>query len=188
MTRVVLTSSRADSARVRELLNELARPLPNVRKLNRGRTGLDHLVSTALQLGATYTVVVYSRRGNPSLIRFLDNRSGRWMPYVLKLFGVKLLSDMDHVRVRQRKAERAIVVDRTDSFIGDILMEVFGFPLLDDVPRDYRGVILAVHDAYGRDWKYEVSMYLDDYGKIYGPQLRVSDLVYVEPREALQSW
>ncbi len=185
MIRTVLTSSRDDSPRVRELLNELARPLPTVYKINRGRTGLYHVVSKAVELGATYTVVVYSRRGNPSLIRFLDNRTGSWLPYALKLSGVKLLSDMEHVNVRQRKAERAIVIDGTDSFIGDVLMEVFGFPLLNAVPRGYRGTIVAVHDARGRGWKYDIGIYLDGLDKIYGPQLRVADVIYVDPRRAL---
>ncbi len=185
MIRAVLTSSRADSPRVRELLNELARPLPAVYKINRGRSGFYHVVSRAVELGAAYTVVVYSRRGNPSLVRFLDNRTGTWLPYALKLTGVKLLSDMGHVHVRQRKADKAIVVDRTGSFIGDVLTEVFGFPLLNAVPRGYRGVVIAVHDARGRDWRYEVSMYLDGFDKIYGPQLRVADMIYMYPRKAL---
>ncbi len=183
---IVLTSSRNASLRMRQFLNELEESIPNTIKVNRGKMSLVDLAGKVLSLGANKVLFVGERRGNPGFIRFMIVKEGliEFLPYMIRIHGVKLTLDMQ-VRVERRRRPRTgIIVSLGERLeLMDLLAEFLELPSI--VIQDFesiRGmydVILAIH-------KYE------DYHEIqilngrdlgpYGPFIRVSDVIYAKPR------
>jgi len=115
---IVLTSSRNSGIRMRQFLNELEPAIPNAVKVNRGRLSITDLAGKVLSMGATRIIYFGSRGGNPHIMRFIKVGEGfiEFLPYVVRILGVKLLIDMQ-VRVRQvGKSRSAIVISLGEYF------------------------------------------------------------------------
>jgi len=70
--RILITTSRRPSPRVRSLVKDLASILPGGVRFTRGHYSMEELAREASLLGADRIVVVGERRGNPGIIRVYD--------------------------------------------------------------------------------------------------------------------
>ncbi|MCE4604684.1 MAG: hypothetical protein F7B20_06945 [Aeropyrum sp.] len=70
--RILVTTSRRTSPRVRSLVKDLAQTLPGAFKFTRGHYSMVELAREALLVGADRLVVISERRGNPGIIRVYD--------------------------------------------------------------------------------------------------------------------
>ena len=183
---IVLTSSRDASVRMRQFLNELELAIPNTVKVNRGRSSIIEVAGKALSLGADRILYIGSRGGNPGFIRFLRIREGviEVMPYLIRIFGVKLLVDMPVNVVVKRRARSGVVVSLRDyAEVMDVLSEQLGLPGMrvydfESIKGMY-DTILLIHRV---DNAYELQVLNGrDLGP-YGPFMRISDVIYVKPR------
>jgi U3 small nucleolar ribonucleoprotein protein IMP4 len=183
---IVLTSSRDSGIRMRQFLNELEMAIPNTVKVNRGKMSLIDLAGKALGLGATKIVYFGARGGNPSVMRFIRVRPGsiEFLPYAIKILGVKLLLDMQ-VRVRQVSQARSAIVISLGEYIdvADILSEELELPSLR--VKDFESVrgmydtllvIRRVEDYY------ELQILNGKDMGPYGPFMRIGGVVYTKPR------
>lgn len=194
--RIALSSSRDPSIRVRQFLNELAESIPNSVKINRGRMSLDELVVRAMEKRAKYIFYVMTRKGNPLAFKFIEidyeNSTYRWMPFVIKLIGVKLIVDMPVRRAIKRKAKSAIIVMFDYHEVGDILSQILNIPViytrnLDQLQGKY-DTIIVVRPVYNRpDFTGEIQ-FLDgeDFGP-KGPIIRISRVYYLTGKESVLS-
>jgi len=66
--RVIVTTSRRPTQRIRSFLKDFSSIFPQVIRLNRGKTTLVDLASYAVEIGAERIIVITSKRGNPSSI------------------------------------------------------------------------------------------------------------------------
>ncbi|WP_069806745.1 Brix domain-containing protein [Vulcanisaeta thermophila] len=185
--RVLLTSSRDASIRIRQFLNELEMAIPGAVKVNRGRQSLLGIATKAVVLGARGIVYVGSRGGNPGFIRFIriNTNEGKVevLPYLVRIYGVKLLIDMP-VRVSITARPRtAVVVSLNDQGeLVDVLSEQLGLPAVvaDDVDS-VRGMYDVVITIRRSGDEHEVS-FLDGLSMgPRGPTMWVSDVVYARP-------
>ena len=192
MYRVVLSSSRSTSVRVRQFLNELELAIPNTIKINRGKMSISDLIVKALELNAKYILYVMTRKGNPAILKFIEVHEDRYrfIPYVIKLFGVKLLVDMPVRRLVKRRSRKALIVQLRDYVeVGDVFSQIFNLPIvevsdlheIDSIDKSYDTIIL-IRNVYNRDWKVEVQ-FLDgqDFGP-NGPILRILEVKYLKER------
>jgi len=192
VNRIALSSSRDPNLRVRQFLNELSIAIPNSIKINRGRMSLDQLVVKAMERNATYIMYITIRRGNPIAIKFIEidykNSTYRWLPYIIKLIGVKLIVDMPIRRVVKKKAKTAIIVSFDYHEVVDILSQILNIPViqtrnLDELKNQY-DTIIVVRPVYNRpDFTCEIQM-LDgeDFGP-RGPIIRISRVYYITGKE-----
>lgn len=127
VTRVLATSSRYYSKKVNEFLNELATSLPGVEKITRGKRSYKALLEEAVARGASYVLLVNSRRGNPASMEFLNVNKRSWLPYSITISGVKMREDLDVYITRKPKANTAAIVDYTASELVDLFLEVFAY-------------------------------------------------------------
>lgn len=127
VTRVLVTSSRYYSRKVSEFLNELATSLPDVEKITRGKRSYKALLEEAIARGASYVLLVNSRRGNPASIEFLSVNKRSWLPYSISISGVRMREDLDVYVMRKPKASTAAIVDYTASELVDLFLEVFAY-------------------------------------------------------------
>lgn len=138
---VVLTTSRDASVKLRQFINELELAIPNAIKVNRGRSSLVDLATTALNLNANYIILFNSFHGNPSsmVIYRVKEDSLIRLPYVITLRGVKLLKDMLISTPRVSKPSNMVIVSNPSTQISLVLSEVFNAPLFYGNVDDYRG-------------------------------------------------
>ncbi len=192
INRIALSSSRDPNLRIRQFLNELSIAIPNSVKINRGRMSLDQLVVKAMERNAKYIMYITVRRGNPIAIRFIEidyeNSTYRWLPYIIKLVGVKLIVDMPIRRVAKRKAKNAIIVAFDYHETVDIFSQILNIPAiqtrnLDEMKNQY-DTIIVIRPVYNRpDFTCEIQM-LDgeDFGP-RGPIIRISKIYYITGKE-----
>ncbi|WP_243670675.1 ribosomal biogenesis protein [Vulcanisaeta sp. JCM 16161] len=155
---VVLTSSRDASIRMRQFLNELELVIPNAIKVNRGKSSIVEIAGKALSLGANKILYVGSRGGNPGFIRFLRVREGiiEVMPYLIRIFGVKLLMDMPVSITNKQRARNGVIVSLGEYVeLMDVLSEQLELPSMRvydfESIRGMYDVIFLIHrvkDAY----------------------------------------
>ncbi|ADN50340.1 Brix domain-containing protein [Vulcanisaeta distributa] len=183
---IVLTSSRDASIRMRQFLNELELVIPNAVKVNRGKSSIIEIAGKALSLGADRILYIGSRGGNPGFIRFLRVKEGviEVMPYLIRIFGVKLLIDMP-INVKGRQKARSGVVVSLGEYVEvtDLLSEQLGLPSMRvydfESVRGMYDVIFLIHRVENA---YEVQILNGrDLGP-YGPFMKISDVIYVKPR------
>ncbi len=183
---IVLTSSRNASTRMRQFLNELELVIPNAIKVNRGKSSIIEIAGKALGLGANKILYIGSRGGNPSFMRFLRVREGviELMPYLIRIFGVKLLIDMPIGIVNRRRARNGVIISlREYTEVMDVLSEQLELPsarVYDfDSIRGMYDVIFLIHRV-GNEYELQI-LNGRDLGP-YGPFLRISDVIYMKPR------
>ncbi len=183
--RIVMTSSRDPSVRVRQFLNELEISIPNSIKINRGRMSIDDIIVKALELGAKLVLYVACRRGNPHVVKFIRvNESGcEWLPYVIELASVKLLVDMPIRRAVKRRPRSGIIVMTDYHELADILMQTLELPVvsmrdIEPLRGKYESLIV-VRPIRRDDASCEVQ-FVDgeDFGP-RGPIVRVRNIVYL---------
>jgi U3 small nucleolar ribonucleoprotein protein IMP4 len=131
--RVALTTSREPSKLTLEVVNDLVNSLPGVVKIVRGKKSFMTLLEEAVACGARYIAFIWERRGTPSALRFYDIGRRAWKPYVLQIAGVRTRRDFPVFVARRPPAKSAVIVDLTRGELGDILTEIFQYPLLYDL-------------------------------------------------------
>ncbi len=194
--KIAISSSRDPNLRVRQFLNELTLALPRAVKINRGRMSIDELAVRAMEHGARYIMYITVRRGNPVAIRFIEvdkeRSTYRWLPYLIKLIGVKLIVDMPIRRVVKKKARSASIVAFDYHEVVDIFSQILNIPILftrnlDELKGQYDTIIVA-RPIYNRpDFTCEIQM-LDgeDFGP-RGPIIRIARVYYITGKELLLS-
>lgn len=88
---ILITSSRNPNPRTRMLCNSLSGIIPNSKRINRGTSGLKDLVLIANNYNSKLFLIIDSRHGNPSRIRFF------------KIEGVKGV--FDHLEIYIKSVE-----------------------------------------------------------------------------------
>ncbi|MFQ5836261.1 MAG: Brix domain containing protein, partial [Candidatus Bathyarchaeia archaeon] len=66
----LLTTSRRPTPRIRTFCRDLARSIPNVVRVNRGKLSLDGIAEKALEFNADRVVIVDRWKGGPGKIEF----------------------------------------------------------------------------------------------------------------------
>ncbi len=96
MMRIVVSTCREPSRRIRSFSNELAKALPEAIRVNRGKFPLKELARIALDFGAYALILIGSFKGNPGKIVIYRIEELRYykIPPTIYIKGVKLLREM----------------------------------------------------------------------------------------------
>lgn len=140
--------------------------------------------------GANKILYIGSRGGgNPGFIRFLRVKEGgviEVLPYLIRIFGVKLLMDMPvNVTHRQKARSGGVVVSlREYTELIDILGEQLELPSMrvydfESIRGGMYDVVFLIHRING---EYEVQILNGKDLGPYGPFLRISDVMYTRLR------
>jgi len=155
--RILLTSSRNPTDRMRTLCNDLARILPNALRVNRGKMSNEQLAEKALEEDAEHILLVERGQSGSGSIRFCNiGQSGLFfIPPVIHVGGIKLRRDFGILS--KVKPVHGIVIlgpvpsDEVRRF-AEMLVEFFGISLLSAGEEAGKtGSIIALdHDRMGR--------------------------------------
>lgn len=131
--RVLITTSRLPSKKTLELVNDLVNSLPGTDKVVRGKKSFLALLEEAAIAEARYILFIWDRRGMPSALLFYDVAQRAWRPYMLKISGIRTRRELPVYVARRPRAKTAVIVDLAGGEVGDVLAEVFHYPIMYDL-------------------------------------------------------
>jgi len=94
---ILLTTSRRPTTRIRTFCRELARSIPNVVRINRGKLSLDGVAEKALELRADQIIIVNRWKGGPGKIELFQNGSEGLIPVppLMYVSGIRLQREFE---------------------------------------------------------------------------------------------
>lgn len=182
---ILLTTSHRPTRRVRSLCNDLARSIPGLVKINRGKMSLFDLAEKAVQMNIGKIIVVDRWKGGPGRIRFfriIDGKIGEKSPR-LYVSGVRLRRELGASEKNDQKIIRRIFLDSTEiggsevEKLASSLSEFFEIPILkiEETP--------SIYDVYLRFTRCEdcltcISFYTLPSNAEIGPRIKISHVAW----------
>lgn len=134
LAKILLTTSRNPTPRIRTFCHDLAEVMPNVAYVNRGKMSNDEVAEKALEYGADRVVIVDRRHGRPGVLRFFRvGESGLVStPPVINVVSIKLQRDFGVSRVKPAFSISFEVSDKSDDVprLVHALSDFFGISML----------------------------------------------------------
>ncbi len=127
---IIITTSRNPNPRTRTFCNALRGVIPDSIRLNRGTSGLKQLIIKANELYADFIIIIDSRQGNPSRIRFFypTGTKGEFHPLELYIHGIAINQKQSKRRFVDETYKLKIRTSKPDKkyeTLGKSLAEIF---------------------------------------------------------------
>ena len=133
--KILLTTSRNPTPRIRAFCHDLAEVIPHVMYENRGKMNNDGIAEKALEHDATRVIVIDRWQGGPGILRFFKvDESGLFpTPPVIHVEDMKLQRDLGALRVKPAPSIAAATHDRFDDSarLSNALSGFFDISLLE---------------------------------------------------------
>ena len=178
---MLLTTSRRPTRRIRTLCHDLARSIPNVLRINRGKLSLDGIAERALELNADRVIVVDRWKGGPGKIKlFRVEPAGLTpVPPLIYVAGIRLQREFE----TKIKAVRSLAVTTAPENPPDItkiaenLSNFLNFPLssIDEAAPKYQASMHVSHNASGCS---QITFMLLPQMVETGPRIAISRVVW----------
>jgi len=178
---ILLTTSRRPTRGIRTLCHDLARSIPNVVRINRGKLSLDGLAERALELNVDRVIVVDRREGGPGKINLfrVEPTGLTTVPPVMYVAGIKLQREFE----AKTKAAKSLAVTMAPGNspeamkIAENLSNFLDFPLasIGEVASKYQASMHVSHDASGR---IQITFMLLPQMVEIGPRIAISRVVW----------
>ena len=133
--RILITTSRRPTPRVRSLVKDLAGVLPNAEKFTRGHYSMEELAREARIRGFNRVVVVSGRKGNPGIMRVYEVGEGPLIHIAsLRIKGVALSRELRRPLPLSKPQGMVVEVDGSplSDSISDILVKSFNAKLYEE--------------------------------------------------------
>jgi rRNA maturation protein Rpf1 len=132
--RILLTTSRNPTPQMRAFCNDLARVIPGIVRVNRGKMGMTQVAEKALEHNVDRVAIIERWQGALDKIEFYQiGASGLVsVPPILYIAGIRLQRDFATKRL---KPIHSVVITKSvgDSLeIADSLSEIFSIPVLSE--------------------------------------------------------
>ena len=153
---ILLTTSRRPTRTMRTLCHDLARSIPNVARINRGKLSLDGVAERALEPNAGRVIVIDRWKGGPGKIKLfrLEPTGLTPVPPLMYVAGIKLQREFK----AGTKAVRSLAVTMAPENppeikkIAENLSNFLNFPMssIDEATSKYQALMHVSHNASGR--------------------------------------
>jgi rRNA maturation protein Rpf1 len=190
--KIIITTSRRPPPRTRSLVKDLVGTIPNTIKLTRGHMNMDELAVEAKIHDADRVIIISSKKGNPSLIRFYIIRGNKLENISsLKILGVTLAREQKTPADITRSADaprevllNVITYEKNVAIVGEAIHIGLAARILPDLSRagSTRALVINVDN----DPKGGVRVWFTYKGQIVGPRLRVAPTL--NPVRGVASW
>jgi len=178
---ILLTTSRRPTRRIRTLCQDLARSIPNIVRINRGKLSLDGVAERALELNADRVIVVDRWKGGPGEIKLfrLEPAGLTPVPPLMYVAGIRLKREFE----TETKAVRSLAVTAAPENLPEIAkitenLSIFlNFPMssIDEAASKYKASMHVSHNASGR---IQITFMLLPQMVEIGPRITVSRVVW----------
>jgi len=178
---VLLTTSREPTDKIRTFCNDLARSIPNVIRVNRGKLSLDEVMEKALELQADRIVFVDRCKEGFGIIRFFQvGTSGLTLfPLVINIASVRLRREFE----AKTKPIKSIAVtaplsgnSSTAEKLAQSLSEFFEIPVVgQDIVSNFSATMRISSSALNR---LQITFVLLPTLIEIGPRINISKIVW----------
>jgi len=178
---ILLTTSRRPTSRMRTLCHDLARSIPNVVRINRGKLSLDGIAERALELNADRVIVVDRWKGGPGKIKLFQVEPAGLTPIspLMYVTGIRLQREFE----AWTKAVRSLAVTTAPenppeiTKIAQDLSNFLNFPMLSigEAASKYQASMHVSHNASGRS---QITFMLLPQMVETGPRITISRAVW----------
>lgn len=177
--RILVTTSRNPTPRIRAFSNELGRMIFNAVRVNRGKMSVDEIAEKAVELQAENVIVVDRWQGGPGEIRMFTVAESGLIPVdpVIHVGGIRLQREFVNVA----RAKPAVSVSTAQPESGEVRRLAEAFSSFLSIP------ILSIKDASdagqcsirvmsSRDGRVAVTFMAEPEHVEVGPSIRISAL------------
>jgi len=178
---ILLTTSRRPTRGIRTLCQDLARSIPKVVRINRGKLSLDGVAERALELNADRVIVVDRWKGGPGKIKlFRVEPAGLTpVPPLMYVAGIRLQREFK----AGTKAVRSLVVTTAPenppevAKIAENLSNFLNFPMssINEAASKYQA---SMHVSYNASGRVQITFMLLPQMVEVGPRIAVSSVVW----------
>jgi rRNA maturation protein Rpf1 len=132
--KILLTTSRRPTNRIRSFCHDFAGCLPNIVRINRGKLNLDGIVEKALEINADRVVIIDRWKGGAGKIQlFLVKETGLTLvPPLVHIRGIKLRREFE---MKRKRVQSLVITASSESSshskkVGEFLADFFNIPML----------------------------------------------------------
>lgn len=152
---ILLTTSRRPTKAMRTFCHELKRAIPNIIRINRGKTSFDELAEKAMELHANRVIIVDRWHGGVGKIQFFNvDTSGLTLTYpTIQVAKVKLQREFGEKRMKPNKT---LAISKTSqnfakgNILAQSLSKFLGVPILsveDAIANGYHAIMQISRDT-----------------------------------------
>jgi len=130
--KILLTTSRNPTPKIRTFCNDLTRVIPKIVRVNRGKMSLDEIAEKALEQGADKVIIIDRWEGGPGKIQFFCiGESGLVrFPPILYVVGIRLQREFALTRLKPVHSLAITSTVDNSMQLADSLSKFLNFPLL----------------------------------------------------------
>lgn len=138
---ILLTMSRRPTKGIRTFCKDLARSIPKVIRINRGKLNREGLIEKALELDANRLIIVNRWKGGPGKIELFQVNATRLIPVspLLYVKGVKLQREFKGTKEKAPRKIRSLALSVQPEHresearkLGETLSKFLGIPMLSE--------------------------------------------------------
>jgi len=152
--KILLTTSRSPTPKIRTFCNDLTRVIPNVMRVNRGKMSMNEVAEKAIEYGADRVVIVDRWQGGPGKIEFFHIGLVGLVPSptILYVSGIRLQREFAPIKLKP--VHSLVITKSVDNSmeIADSLSKFFNLPTSfekEALPK-YQVAMHVSHDAVRR--------------------------------------
>ena len=179
---ILLTTSRRPTHRMRTLCHDLARSIPNLVRINRGKLNLDGIAERALEFNADRVIIVDRWRGGPGKIKlFQAGPQGlKLVPPLIFVGDIRLQRELEGVRV---KPVRSLTITTSHEKSPQVAKIAESFSRFLNVPASTTDAAAsrckaAMHVSSGASAQIQITFMLLPEAMEIGPRITVSHLLW----------
>lgn len=180
--KILLTTSRNPTPRIRTFCNDLAKVIPDVVKVNRGKLSMDGVAEKTLELGADKVIIVDRWHGGPGKIGFFQVGASGLMGFSPALFvaGIRLQREFGHIRLKPTRSLAITTPSKRDEQtvkVATSLSRFFNVPIfsVDEKPSEYT---MKMQVSYNTERRIQITFVHTPQNVEVGPRITLSHIVW----------
>jgi len=181
--KILLTTSRRPTSRMRSFCHDLASCLPDIVRINRGKLNLDGISEKAFEINADRIIIVDRWKGGPGKIQLFLLKEARLTPVppLIYIGGIKLRREFE----TKTKPVMSFVITTPpegsyhSKRIAEFLSRFFNIPVL-SVEQAVSGYSASMHISTDSSNRTIITfMLLPEFTEI-GPRISVAKVTYID--------
>ncbi len=179
---ILLTTSRRPTSRIRTFCHDLARSIPNIIRINRGKLNLDGIAERALEFNADRAVIVDRWRGGPGKIELFQIGPKGFIPIfpLMYIAGIRLKREFEGTKAKPITSLTITMPPGKNSQVAKIagfLSNFLDIPLssMDEAVSEYSA---AMHISMNASRRTQITFMLLSETVEVGPRVTISHLVW----------
>jgi len=179
---ILLTTSRRPTNRMRTLCHDLARSIPNIVRINRGKLNLDGIAEKALEFKADRVIIVDRWKGGPGEIKLFQvgPEGVILVPPLIFVRSIQLQKELEGVRSKPVRSLTIIASHEKSPHVAKIAESLSSFLNVPTTTTDVEAsrYEAAMRVSSGASVQIQITFMLLPQAIEIGPRITISHVVW----------